>query len=234
VVYEAPTAGSPARLASARFGSRDLVPGPIDLPGRVSRGPIGWIDTRGRQVTFKNLTVTLDDLAIRDDGSLADGKTWRLGVGDWKVRNGALAANDALSSAVRAVPGDGAFAFETDVLLAPKQHAEIRVLCSEIGIGGHSVHLNRSAAPTQKTGSVGRADGLRHSLVAYDDTWFRVRVEVAPSESGDRIRVLVNGIETADVTAPRTGTIGRHVALSRTVRSGRTEFRNTWVESSPR
>ncbi len=234
VVYEAPTAGRRARLVSAQFGSRDLFPGPIDLPGQVSRGPIGWIDARGRQVAFKNVAVTLDDLAIRDDGSLADGTTWRLGVGDWKVRNGTLAANDALSSAVRAVPGDGAFAFETDVLLAPKQRAEIRVLCSDIGIGGHAVHLNRSGATNQKTGSVGRADGLRHSLVAYDDTWFRVRVEVTPNASGDRIRVLVNGVETADVTSPRTGTIGRHVALSRTVREGHTEFRNVWVETSER
>ncbi|MDA0934945.1 MAG: PQQ-dependent sugar dehydrogenase [Planctomycetota bacterium] len=234
VAYAAPTAGAPARLLAASFGGRALVRGPVDLPGKTGRGPIGWVDARGRQVAFKNLAVTLDDLAVRDDGSLGDRATWRLGVGDWKVRNGVLVAEDALSSAVRALPGDGAFAFETDVLLAPKQRAEIRVLCSEIGIGGHSIHLNRSGATTQKTGSVGRADGLRHSLVAYDDTWFRVRVEVEPAEGGDRVRVLVNGVETADVIAPRTGTIGRHVSLSRTVREGRTEFRNVWLETSSR
>jgi glucose/arabinose dehydrogenase len=234
VTYTAPAAGAPARLVAARLGDRDLVTAPVDLPGRTGRGSIGLVDNRGRQVAFKNLAVTLDDLAVRDDGSLADDAAWRLGVGDWKVRNGRLTATDALSSAVRPVPGDGSFAFETDVFLAPKQRAEIRVLCSEIGVGGHTVHLNRSGSSTQKTGSVGRADGLRHSLVAYDDTWFRVRVEVEPAESGDRVRVLVNGVETADVTVPRTGTIGRHVALSRTVREGRTEFQNVWLETSAR
>jgi glucose/arabinose dehydrogenase len=231
VVYRAPRADGAAQVLAVQVGERRR-DGPVrPLAGTGARGGIGLCDPRGAGVAFKNLMVVPDDLAVRDDGSFAAGGGWRPGRGDWRFEDGRLIATDGLSSAVRAV-GAGGFAFETDVRLAPGFAAELRLGCSELGLGGHAVTLNRSGPSPRKTGSVAGAVELRHSLVAYDDTWFRVRAEVRHEGEVDRVRVLVDGVETFDGPLPAAAGRGGHLAITRLNRDGRLELRHPWLEQS--
>lgn len=230
--YRAPSAGAPARLVFLTLDGEERV-SDRRLGGRGARGPIGLVDARGASAAFENVLVVPGDLAIRDDGSFRDDGPWKPGLGDWTFEDGALRSTSGLSSVVRQARGEGDVAFEADLRLSPGMRAAIRVLANELGVGGHEVRLNRSAPDARKTGSLVGAVTVRHSLVAYDDTWFRVRVEVDRRGETDLVRVLVNGVVTAEHEARATEADGDFVSISRLEREGSLEVRNPYLEQAP-
>ena len=189
-----------------------------DFPTLPADGVIAWQLARNDgpvEVTFKNIEIK--ELTQGEFQPIFNGKDltgWSVasgGVGEWKVVDGALTSSGQTSYLLTERGTFGDFHLRVEAKINGGGNSGIFFRTSKPLVEGvdYEAQLTNLASQQFKTGALWGIGEKKASPVA-PDTWFTYEIIA----EGNRIRLLVNGKETADYseTRPRRRLKG-HIAL---------------------